>query len=71
MFKPGMPIVYDPTYCFNSQDMLLKPGDVAFFLSSIVLPGSLSTHCIVVTYTGKVITMLDVNDFRLATEDEI
>lgn len=79
-FKPGQSIVFEPTWAMEKfkggvtyktdkgHEHPLKYGDIVLFLAYITPAYG---HCIITTYEGKIETMLHLEDFRAATDDEV
>lgn len=69
-FKMGEAIVFDPTWWNKSLKIKhpLKKGQIVYFLSDIP---NVFGHCIVATYSGKIIPMVHPEDFRKAKEEEL
>jgi hypothetical protein len=66
-FKHCEIIVFDPKWEIPKKHPL-KRNEVVVFIGNIPnVPG----HCVVAKHNGKVVWMVHISDFRIATEEEV
>jgi len=79
-FKPGQAIVFEPRWAQekfkggitykgpNGEEHSLRYGDIVHYIAE---HSPAYGHCIVVKYSGEVVTMVHPDEFRLATDEEV